>query len=142
MIKKEHIKQAIDQIEKRSPEIGYSLDEMLGMGVIDSPSEPDGPADTENFHFLFDGEKVLVNRVLFFNEGTVPIEQGLLIKYGELVKKQELEDQSGTSVYKDASMKIHEAGLRLAVVHEIDYALSRLRKKLESSDEEKDLGRK
>ena len=93
MIKKEHIKQAIEQIARRSPEIGYSLDEMLGMGVIDSPSEPAGPADTENFHFLFDGEKVLVNRVLFFNEGTVPIEQGLLIKYGELVKKQELQDK-------------------------------------------------
>ena len=35
MIKREHIKQAIDAISRGSPEIGYSLDEMLGMGVID-----------------------------------------------------------------------------------------------------------
>jgi len=127
MIKKEHIKQAIDQIEKRSPEIGYSLDEMLGMGVIDSPSEPDGPADTENFHFLFDGEKVLVNRVLFFNEGTVPIEQGLLIKYGELVRKQELQDRGGIPTFREAYGEIHRAGLRLVVIHEIDYAIARIR---------------
>jgi hypothetical protein len=128
MIKKEHIKQAIEQIEKRSPEIGYSLDEMLGMGVIDSPSEPAGAADTENFHFLFDGEKVLVNRVLFFNEGTVPIEQGLLIKYGELVKKQELQDRGGTSTFREAYGEIHRAGLRLVVIHEIDHAIARIRK--------------
>jgi hypothetical protein len=130
MIKKEHIKQAIDQIAKRSSEIGYSLDEMLGMGVIDSPSEPAGPADTENFHFLFDGEKVLVNRVLFFNEGTVPIEQGLLIKYGELVKKQELQDRGDTSTFREAYGEIHRAGLRLVVTHEIDYAIARIQKQL------------
>jgi len=128
MIKKEHIKQAIDQIEKRSPEIAYSLDEMLGMGVIDSPSEPADPADTENFHFLFDGEKVLVNRVLFFNEGTVPIEQGLLIKYGELVKKQELQDRRDASAFRGAYGEIHRAGLRLVVTHEVDYAIARIRK--------------
>ena len=129
MIKKEHIKQAIDQIAKRSSEIGYSLDEMLGMGVIDSPSEPAGPADTENFHFLFDGEKVLVNRVLFFNEGTVPIEQGLLVKYGELVKKQELQDRGDTSTFREVYGEIHRAGLRLVVTHEIDYAIARIQKK-------------
>ena len=31
MIRREHIKQAIDAISARSPEIGYSLDEMLGI---------------------------------------------------------------------------------------------------------------
>ena len=134
MIKKEHIKQAIDQIAKRSSEIGYSLDEMLGMGVIDSPSEPAGPADTENFHFLFDGEKVLVNRVLFFNEGTVPIEQGLLIKYGELVKKQELQDRGDTSTFREVYGEIHRAGLRLVVTHEIDYAIARIQKKAPSEN--------
>ena len=134
MIKKEHIKQAIDQIAGRSPEIGYSLDEMLGMGVIDSPSGLAAQADTENFHFLFDGEKVLVNRVLFFNEGTVPIEQGLLIKYGELLKKQELQDHGPSSGYREASQRIHEAGLRMVVTHEIDYAISRIQKKPSSAN--------
>jgi hypothetical protein len=132
MIKKEHIKQAIDQIAGRSPEIGYSLDEMLGMGIIDSPSDPAGPEDTENFHFLFDGEKVLVNRVLLFNEGTVPIEQGLLLKYGELLRKQELQEKGPAFSYREASQKIHEAGLRLVVTHEIDYAIARIQKQTSS----------
>lgn len=37
MIKRENIKQAIDAISARDAEIGYSLDEMLGMGQIDVP---------------------------------------------------------------------------------------------------------
>ena len=65
MIKREHIKQAIDAISRRSPDIGYSLDQMLGMGVIDTAA---GAQDGDNLHFVFDDEKVLVNKVLFFNE--------------------------------------------------------------------------
>ena len=80
MIKREHIKQAIDAISRRSPEIGYSLDQMLGMGVIDTAAGADQAMDGDNLHFVFDDEKVLVNKVLFFNEGIVPIEQGLVIK--------------------------------------------------------------
>jgi hypothetical protein len=93
MIKREHIKQAVDAISERNPDIGYSLDEMLGMGLIETALQAEDPRDGENFFFIFNGEKVLVNRVLFFNEGIVPVEQGLLIKYGELVKKQELQDR-------------------------------------------------
>jgi hypothetical protein len=133
MIKREHIKQAIDEISRRSPEIGYSLDEMLGMGIIDLPPEAEGSHDRDNLYFVFDGQKVLVNRVLFFQEGTVPIEQGLLIKYGELLKKQEIQDHRSSISYKDAYQEIHKAGLRLAVTHEIDYAVSRLKKRKESA---------
>ena len=129
MIKREHIKQAIDAISAREPDIGYSLDEMLGMGLIDIPSGDDGK-EGENFFFLFNGERVLVNRVLFFNEGVVPIEQGLLIKYGELVKKQELEHKGDSRGFREAFSDIHRFGLRTAVLHEIDYALNRLRKKM------------
>jgi hypothetical protein len=131
MIKREHIKQAVDAISGRNPDIGYSLDEMLGMGLIDVPSRED-ERDGENFFFLFDGEKVLVNRVLFFNEGIVPVEQGLLIKYGELVKKQELEARRDPSAYSDVLREIRRAGLRTAVLHEIDYAIGHLRKKAET----------
>jgi hypothetical protein len=130
MIKREHIKQAIDAIARRSPEIGYSLDQMLGMGVIESAAA-DQAMDGDNLHFVFDGEKVLVNRVLFFNEGIVPIEQGLVIKYGELVRKQELQDKSDSFSYRDASAEIHRAGLKLVVTYEIDYAIRRLRRELE-----------
>jgi hypothetical protein len=131
MIKREHIKQAIDAIARRSPEIGYSLDQMLGMGVIDTAAGADQAMDGDNLHFVFDDEKVLVNRVLFFNEGTVPIEQGLIIKYGELAKKQELQDKSVSLDYRDASAEIHRAGLKLVVTYEIDYAIKRLRRELE-----------
>jgi hypothetical protein len=85
----------------------------------------------DNLHFVFNDEKVLVNRVLFFNEGIVPIEQGLVIKYGELAKKQELQDKSGSFDYRDASAEIHRAGLRLVVTYEIDYAIRRLGRELE-----------
>ncbi|MBU2498461.1 MAG: hypothetical protein KKE57_06150 [Proteobacteria bacterium] len=127
MIKREHIKQAIDAIAVRNPDIGYTLDEMLGIGLIDLPSESDNIAGGDDFSFVFDGEKVLVNRVLFFSEGTVPIEQGLLIKYGELVKKQELQNKGRPFSYKDAYEEIHNAGLRLVVIHEVDFAIERLR---------------
>jgi hypothetical protein len=128
MIKREHIKQAIDAISSRDPDIGYSLDEMLGMGLIDIPSGDEGK-EGDNLFFLFDGEKVLVNRVLFFNEGIVPVEQGLLIKYGELAKKQELQDTGDSRGFRDAFHEMHRAGLRTAVIHEIDYAIARLRKR-------------
>ena len=131
MIKREHIKQAIDAISRRKPEIGYSLDEMLGMGVIDIAPSVEESMEGDNFLFIFDDQKVLVNRVLFFNEGTVPIEQGLIIKYGELVKKQELQDKSGSFSYRDAFGEIHKAGLKLGVTYEVDYAIGRLRRELE-----------
>jgi len=130
MIKREHIKQAIDAISRRSPDIGYSLDQMLGMGVIDTAA---GAHDGDNLHFVFDDEKVLVNKVLFFNEGIVPIEQGLVLKYGELVRKQELQDKSEAFNYRDASAEIHRAGLQRVVTYEIDYAIRRLRRELEDN---------
>lgn len=131
MIKREHIKQAIDAIARNKPEIGYSLDEMLGMGVIDiAPSVEEG-LEGDNFCFFFDGEKVLVNRVLFFNEGTVPIEQGLMIKYGELVKRQDLQQEVRSFNFKEASGEIRRAGLKLVVTYEIDCAINRLRRELE-----------
>jgi hypothetical protein len=123
MIRREHIKQAVDAISRRDPEIGYSLDEMLGMGLIDAAQETAG----ETLHFFFEGQKVLVNRVLFFQEGTAPIEQGLLIKYGELVRRQEIQERGAALDYASVLREIHDAGLRLAVTHEIDYAMSRLK---------------
>jgi hypothetical protein len=133
MIKREHIKQAIDAISSQNPEIGYSLDEMLGMGLIDVSFGMEDTAQGEEISFLFEGEKVAVNKVLFFNEGTVPIEQGLLIKYGELAKRTELQDRLGTIRYQEAWQEIHAAGLQCAVSYEIDRAVARAKKKLEEA---------
>ena len=135
MIRREHIKQAIDSISRSKPEIGYSLDEMLGIGLIDVPPSEESPEE-DNFFFTFEGQKVLVNRVLFFNEGIVPIEQGLLIKYGELLRKQELQDRGVTLGYQEAFREIHRAGLRTAVLYEIDYALSLLKGRQERLEQE------
>ena len=129
MIKRENIKQAIDAISQRDPEIGYSLNEMLGTGKIDIPSHLDVSAQGDDFHFLFDKEKVSINKFLYFNEGTVPIEQGLLIKYGEMTKKQELLNRADSLDYKQVGIEIRKAGLKLMVIHEIDYILERLRKR-------------
>jgi hypothetical protein len=103
---------------------------MLGMGVIDTAA---GGEEGDNLHFVFEDEKVLVNKVLFFNEGIVPIEQGLVLKYGELVRKQELQERSRSFNYRDASAEIHRAGLKQVVTYEIDYAIRRLRRELDNS---------
>jgi hypothetical protein len=123
MLKRENIKQAIDAISKRAPEIGYSLNEMLGMGQIDVPTQGD------ELYFLFDKQKVQINKSLYFDEGTVPIEQGLLIKYGEMTKKQELQNKDHPPNYMQAAMEIEKAGLRLMVTYEIDYAIARLKER-------------
>ncbi len=128
MIKRENIKQAIDAISQRDPEIGYSLNEMLGTGKIDIPSQLDVSDQGDDFHFLFDKEKVSINKFVYFNEGTVPIEQGLLIKYGEMTKKQELLNRADSVDYKQVAIEIRKAGLKLMVTHEIDYVLARLKK--------------
>ena len=131
MIKRENIKQAIDAISKRDPEIGYSLNEMLGTGKIDIPSQAHVSPKGEDLYFLFDKEKVSINKFLYFNEGTVPIEQGLLIKYGEMIKRQELLNRVEAPDYKQVVVEIHNAGLRFMVTHEIDYVLGLLRKSQE-----------
>ena len=137
MIKREHIKQTIDEISKRDVQIGYSLDRMLSMGVIGIPEGPKEPAEEKDPSFLFCGEKVRINRILYFNEGTAPIEQGLLIKYGEISKKQELQDKASPFSYLDAFGEIRASGLRLAVSHEIDYAARRLKESTGRGDHRK-----
>jgi len=126
MLKKEHIKQAIEAIAGRNAEIGYALDEMLGMGrIYPASSDADFQAG-EDFYLIFDERPVAVKRVLFFNQGTVPIEERLLIKYGEMIMQHQL-SQTGTPLnFRAAAEATREAGLRLLVHSEIDLALTQL----------------
>jgi acetoin utilization deacetylase AcuC-like enzyme len=128
VIKRENIKQAIDAIGERSPAIGRALDELLGVGRIETvdPSAAD-PADTD-FYFLFDRQKVRVKKFIFIHEGTAPIERGLLIRYGELLRRRELIETRRETDFLAAAREVRAAGLRLMVEHEIDAAIERARR--------------
>ena len=128
MIKREHIKQAIDAIAGRAPDIGRALDELLGVGRIGTAAQPEDPATDTDFHFFFDKEKVRVQKFIFINEGTAPIERGLLIKYGELLRKRELIEGRRERDFLRAAREVRAAGLRLMVAHEIDAAIERARR--------------
>lgn len=135
MIKRETIKQAIDAISGRDAGIGYALDEMLAVGLIGVPSGSEETLNGDEFYFFFENQKVPVNKYLYISQGTAPIEQGLLIKYGELLKKQELQDEGKSIEYKDAAREVRTAGLKLAVTHEVDYAIARATKQLRGLEE-------
>jgi len=128
MIKREHIKQAIDAISRRDPKIGYTLDEMLAMGLIDTLPPAEASEHNGDFYLLFDNTTVTIKRFIFFQEGTVPIEQRLLIKYGELITKQKLLEKGRDISLQDAARELRIAGVKLMVTHEIDYAITRLQK--------------
>lgn len=128
MIKREHIKQAIEAIAGRNPEIGYTLDEMLAVGRIDTLSPEKVSEYNGDFYLLFDNEPITIKRFIFFHEGTVPIEQRLLIKYGQMLKSRELQQKGAEIAYEDAVRELRLAGLKLMVLHEIDYAITRLQK--------------
>jgi acetoin utilization deacetylase AcuC-like enzyme len=125
VIKREHIKQAIDAIAARAPEIGRALDELLGVGRIGPADSSEAASDTD-FHFRFDREKVRVKKFIFINEGTAPIERGLLIRYGELLRTRELIEQRRQRELLQAAREVRRAGLRLMVAHEIDAAIARV----------------
>jgi acetoin utilization deacetylase AcuC-like enzyme/GNAT superfamily N-acetyltransferase len=125
VIKREHIKQAIDAIGERAPEIGRALDELLGVGRIETADPSEATSTDTDFHFFFDKQKVRVKKFIFINEGTTPIERGLLIKYGELLRKRELIEGRRERDFLKAAREVRSAGLRLLVSHEIDAAVER-----------------
>jgi acetoin utilization deacetylase AcuC-like enzyme len=127
MIKRENLKQAIDATSKRDPEIGYSLDTMLGAGEIAGPASAAPVDNGSGLYFIFKDQIVPIRKFLFFHEGTIPLEQQLLIKYGELAKKQELEESTAPLDYRRAAEEIQAAGLKVMVDHEIDHAIARTR---------------
>lgn len=132
MITREHIKNAIDQIALRNYEVGYTLEKMLAAGRIDCAPDSQPQSSTDLF-FLFQNRKVPIRAHQFFNEGTVPLEERLLINYGELAAKQRFLEKGAATNYRQAALNIHEAGLRQLIDHELDYALARCRQTLEKS---------
>ena len=136
MLKKEHIRQAIEALSKRDPEIGYTLDEMLSTGRIVPMAAHSDSQSGEDFHFIIDGVPVAVRRVTFFNAGTAPIEERLLIKYGEVAKKQQYVMQSTGMNFLEAARDIRESGIRFMVTHEIDHAVVQLKNRIRKADQD------
>ncbi len=126
MLKREHIKQAIEAISERAPEIGYALDETLGMGRITVPQNPAEAVDGDNFFFWFEDQRATVKKFIYFNAGTVGIEERLLVKYGELTEKQLLQSHDGKLDFRAAATGIRRGGLKFMVTHELDFAIQRV----------------
>lgn len=126
MLKREHIKQAIEAIAARDAEIGYTLDEMLSTDRIHLAALDPGAASGGDYYFIFNDRPVAVRKYLFFNRGTVPIEERLLVHYGEMVMQHQLSQTGDNPNYMKVAGAIREAGLRLLVNMEIDLALQEL----------------
>jgi acetoin utilization deacetylase AcuC-like enzyme len=129
VIKRENIKQAIDAIGSRAPKIGSALDELLSVGRIDAAGRREEAEGDTDFFFLFDREKVRVRKFIFINEGLAPIERGLLIRYGELLRKRELAERPSGRDFIRAASEVRRAGLKLLVDYELEAALAKPREK-------------
>jgi len=138
MLKRETIKQAIDAIAVRDPEIGYSLTELFGTGRIDVSRADQSTDDHARFYFTFDRQRVAVDKNSYFNEGLAAVEQPLLVKYGEMAQKLALEEAGGRADFTTAGRAIHDAGLGLLVGHEIKLAMAQL--EAQRTGDEEDVG--
>ncbi|MBI9085775.1 MAG: histone deacetylase [Desulfobacterales bacterium] len=129
MIKREHLKLAIDAIARQAPEIGYALEALLHAGAIDAPGTGDPPPPPGGLYFWFRKEPVVVHRTGFFTEGVDILVQPLLVRYGEMAG---LQARNGTSALVDlgrAAEAIRVIGLDTAVRFEIDGVLARLHRR-------------
>lgn len=129
MLTRENIKQAIDVIGRREPEIAYTLNAMLGKGRIDVLPRSDARQEKQPF-FFFGGKRAYVNKFQLFSSGTPPLEQALLIHYGEMVQQRTLvHEDPGAPPVQHAS-KIHTAGLAFMLDYELDLAAEKLEQQI------------
>jgi hypothetical protein len=126
MLKKEHIKQAIEAIAKRDAEIGYTLDELLSMDRIHPAGSSTRAWHREATTTLFSTTTRLRSESIFFSiSGTVPIQERLLVHYGRNAHAAPtLSKRRQPELYEAVAGAIREAGLRLLVNMEIDLALA------------------
>jgi len=135
MIRREDLRNAVAAVSARDPEIGYALNELMAANRIRLPVDAgEGEGDP---CFLFEGERVYVRNVSFFNHGTAPVEERLVLKYGELVEKHALETASGPTEFFAAAKRVRQAGLDFLVRFEIDRAVAGLRKRLKVRSNDK-----
>jgi hypothetical protein len=136
LLTREHLKQAIDAIDRREPEIAYTLNDMLGKGRIDVPPASD-PGEDKRLYFIFGDTQAFVNKVQFFNSGTPPLEQALLIQYGEMAQKRSLLNSAPFTPPGKLASKADTAGLSLMINYEIDLAAAQLKKQIATTVQKK-----
>ncbi len=131
MLTRENIKQAIDAIGRREPEIAYTLHTMLGKGGIDLlPASQ--TRDEKKLYFLFGDKKTFVNKYQFFTSGIPCLEQALLIQYGELAQTRHLFHSDPLANPGKQASKTDTAGLSLMLNYEIDLAVDLLKNRIVS----------
>ncbi len=124
MITTDLLHRAVSAVSSRDPEIGYGLTELLRTGSI-SISEN---RDDKDLFFFFEGEKVAVNGSSIFNHGTEPVEERLVIKYGELVEKYKIQTRGAHADYLSEVKKVQQAGIETLVNYELDRAVADVKK--------------
>ncbi len=125
MIQRQQIKQAIDAIARRAPEIGRVLDELLALGRIEPPEPAAAASTAPDFCFRFDDRIVVVRKFIFVSDGLAAIERGLLMGYGEMRRKQEIALRRHPIDFLQAAREVHRAGLETLVDYELDLARER-----------------
>ncbi len=91
MIKREHLRLAIDAIAAVDGESGYGLRELFEASRIRLPGSDNAPAGGDTYrgiHYYFEGERVDIPKTAFVAEGIATLEQSLILKLGELREKQ------------------------------------------------------
>ncbi|MFO7652919.1 MAG: histone deacetylase [Candidatus Krumholzibacteriia bacterium] len=86
MINRETIRLAVARIATGDPEAAYALDAMLADGSL----APGPAAEIGDPELLLLGDRLTVRRSLAFGRGPAAVAERLLLRYGELVRRQEL----------------------------------------------------
>jgi acetoin utilization deacetylase AcuC-like enzyme len=122
MIKREHLKMAIDAISAVDRESGYGLLELFEAARISVPAAEDGHARSSGgweFHYYFEGERVDIPKTAFVAEGIATLEQSLVLKLGELREKQIRASNWVSGNVRKLADDIRRAGAELVVDHEL-----------------------
>lgn len=122
MIKREHLKMAIDAIYAVDRESGYGLRELFDAARISIPATEDSHARSSGgwgFHYYFEGERVDIPKTSFVAEGISTLEQSLVLKLGELREKQIRSVDWVSGNVRQLARDIRRAGSKLVVDHEL-----------------------
>ncbi|MDT8379447.1 MAG: histone deacetylase [Desulfotignum sp.] len=138
MIRYQDLAYAVANISRQDPEIGYALSELMAAGHIRIPLDAGNPG--EDPCFLFEEERVFVRNVSFFNHGIAPLEERLVLKYGEAAEKHRIDGSPSPRDFFAAATRIHVVGISCLVNFELKSTVSRLKEKIRTAGSGTDIG--